>query len=269
MCPDVQQPFPHRGANGSSVDTVDYADDDSASVLALRRRRGRRQDTPEEEEEKISRLINEITRSIDQIPSSSSNFIDVMDDHYEVRQVQQQFTIEVALPQPAHKHKVPYGRFVVVTLVHPHLCFQMLSTGVRRWARKVRWNVPPSWRPSRSSSSSAYPCRCSSSIARATSNTCSESTGRDPSPDSSTEANRRTQESEVTRVRAATTWDVDRSNASTKVSSSATSNRYLPIGDNTSDSELFVIVTRSAVEHDRSFVCPSKIHRERKSGSEI
>jgi len=34
---------------------------------------------------------------------------DFINDHYEVRQVQQQFSIEFPLPQPTNKHKLPFG----------------------------------------------------------------------------------------------------------------------------------------------------------------
>lgn len=32
------------------------------------------------------------------------------DNPYEIRQVQQQFSIEVPLPQPTNKQKLPYGK---------------------------------------------------------------------------------------------------------------------------------------------------------------
>jgi hypothetical protein len=43
--------------------------------------------------------------------SSSTNlFEDNTPSHYEIRQVQQQFTIETPLPQPVNKHKTVYGK---------------------------------------------------------------------------------------------------------------------------------------------------------------
>jgi hypothetical protein len=43
-------------------------------------------------------------------PSSTNLFEDNNSGHYEIRQVQQQFTIEVPLTQPVHKHKTAYGK---------------------------------------------------------------------------------------------------------------------------------------------------------------
>ena len=40
--------------------------------------------------------------------------VEVNVGHYEVRQVQQQFTIETPLPQPVHKHKTAYGNCCIV-----------------------------------------------------------------------------------------------------------------------------------------------------------
>jgi hypothetical protein len=43
--------------------------------------------------------------------SSSTNlFEDNNPNYYEIRQVQQQFTIELPLSQPANKHKISYGK---------------------------------------------------------------------------------------------------------------------------------------------------------------
>jgi hypothetical protein len=39
-----------------------------------------------------------------------SRSFDSFNDHYEIRQVQQQFSIELPLPQPTNKHKLPFGK---------------------------------------------------------------------------------------------------------------------------------------------------------------
>lgn len=66
--------------------------DGSTNIVAIRRRN-------EDEQRKYSRLVADLSRSFD-----SSN------DHYEIRQIQQQFSIELPLPQPINKHKLPYGK---------------------------------------------------------------------------------------------------------------------------------------------------------------
>ena len=99
-------------------DPFDYVDEDGASVIALRRRRRRRRrrrDTRHEDQQtkkKLARLISDLAWSMDQ-PSSDSPL--ESDDEpsselYEVRQVQQQFTIEIPLSQPVHRHKSAYGK---------------------------------------------------------------------------------------------------------------------------------------------------------------
>jgi CRISPR/Cas system CMR subunit Cmr6 (Cas7 group RAMP superfamily) len=35
---------------------------------------------------------------------------DLINDHYEIRQIQQQFSIESPLTQPTNKNKLPYGK---------------------------------------------------------------------------------------------------------------------------------------------------------------
>ena len=47
------------------------------------------------------RLIADLSRSFD-----------VSNDRYEIRQVQQQFSIELPLPQPTNKYKLPYGKLI-------------------------------------------------------------------------------------------------------------------------------------------------------------
>jgi len=39
-----------------------------------------------------------------------SRSFDSFNDYYEIRQVQQQFSIELPLPQPTNKHKLPFGK---------------------------------------------------------------------------------------------------------------------------------------------------------------
>lgn len=56
-------------------------------------------DGDDDQQNKLSRLITDLTKSYD-----SNN------DHFEIRQVQQQFSIEAPLPQTANKHKTPYGK---------------------------------------------------------------------------------------------------------------------------------------------------------------
>ncbi len=87
----------------------DYVDDDGASIIALRRRKRMNIDE-EKTKKKLARLISDLTWSMDE--PSSANLLE--DDnpsagHYEIRQVQQQFTIEVPLSEPVHKHKTAYG----------------------------------------------------------------------------------------------------------------------------------------------------------------
>ncbi len=57
--------------------------------------------TDDEQQRKISKLITDLSRSFDSI-----------NEPYEIRQVQQQFTIELPLPQPTNKHKLPYGKYI-------------------------------------------------------------------------------------------------------------------------------------------------------------
>jgi uncharacterized protein (DUF2461 family) len=72
-------------------------------VLALKRRQINEND--DDQQRQISRLITDLTKSFDSI-----------NDHYEIRQVQQQFSIEIPLPQPTQKHKGPYGKIVLCIL---------------------------------------------------------------------------------------------------------------------------------------------------------
>ena len=80
--------------NSSSTHTVpfDYIDDDSANVVALKRRRN----INDEQQRTISSLIKDLTRSVN--------------DNYEIRQIQQQFIVEVPLAQATNKRKLPYGK---------------------------------------------------------------------------------------------------------------------------------------------------------------
>ncbi|CAF0842607.1 unnamed protein product [Rotaria sp. Silwood1] len=97
LCPEIRRSLSHRLNNSSSIDSApfDYVDEDSASVVALKRRQAFEND--DEQQRKVSRLMTDLTRSFE-----SNN------DHYEIRQIQQQFTIEMPLAQSAHKRKLPY-----------------------------------------------------------------------------------------------------------------------------------------------------------------
>ena len=81
--------------NSSSVNTVpfDYVDEDNVNVVALKRRR---RNINDEQQRTISRLIKDLSRSVN--------------DNYEIRQIQQQFSIEVPLAQATNKRKLPYGK---------------------------------------------------------------------------------------------------------------------------------------------------------------
>ncbi|CAF3117493.1 unnamed protein product [Rotaria sp. Silwood2] len=116
LCPEIRRSSTlHRGSmnimNSSLTSTTDYApfdyvDEDGASVIALRRRK--RDDIDEEQtKKKLARLLSDLTWSIDQSPSTNL-FDDNNPGYYEIRQVQQQFTIELPLPQPAQKSKTNY-----------------------------------------------------------------------------------------------------------------------------------------------------------------
>ncbi|UJR16143.1 hypothetical protein I4U23_003054 [Adineta vaga] len=102
LCPESRRSL-QKMNNASSINSApfDYVDEDSASVVALKRRQVRRNmnndNDNDDQQNKISRLITDLTKSYD-----SNN------DHFEIRQVQQQFSIETPLPQPANKHKTPY-----------------------------------------------------------------------------------------------------------------------------------------------------------------
>ena len=51
-----------------------------------------------EQQHKFARLLTDLSRSVDSVKG-----------HYEIRQVQQQFSIESPLPQPTNKNQLPYG----------------------------------------------------------------------------------------------------------------------------------------------------------------
>jgi hypothetical protein len=121
-CPEVRRPLvtqraPTITSNAtwpSTIDTgpFDYVDEDGASVIALRRRK-RTIDYHGVQPTKIqlAHLISDLTWSMDQPlathrseSTSDSNLV-----HYEIRQIQQQFTIESPLTQNMHKHKTAYG----------------------------------------------------------------------------------------------------------------------------------------------------------------
>lgn len=101
----------------------DYVDEDGASVIALRRRK-REENEDEKTKKKLARLISDLTWSMDQ-PSSTNLFENhnPSNSHYEVRQIQQQFTIEAPLSPPAHKQKTAYGTkniFLIVSTIFPN-----------------------------------------------------------------------------------------------------------------------------------------------------
>ncbi|CAF3288000.1 unnamed protein product [Rotaria socialis] len=97
LCPDIRRPSSNRANNTVSIDSTsfDYVDEDSASVLALKRRQTNNYD--EEQQQKFTKLITDLSKSFE----SANNY-------YEIRQLQQQFTIEMPLAQPAHKRKLAY-----------------------------------------------------------------------------------------------------------------------------------------------------------------
>jgi hypothetical protein len=78
----------------SSSNILDSIEDDSNSIAGLKRRRN-----DEEQQRKFTRLLTDLSRSFDS-----------MNDYYEIRQIQQQFSIELPLPQPPNRHKLPYGK---------------------------------------------------------------------------------------------------------------------------------------------------------------
>ena len=88
-------------------------------MIALRRRR--RRDNRHEDQQtkkKLARLISDLAWSIDQPSSDSPSESDdePSSEQYEVRQVQQQFTIEIPLSQPVQRHKSAYGKRLRVRL---------------------------------------------------------------------------------------------------------------------------------------------------------
>lgn len=75
-------------------------DDDNTHVIALNRRRRRQVDGMDDEEQnKLSKLINDISKSYD-----------FSNEHFEIRQIQQQFSIEAPLAQPNNKRKPGFGK---------------------------------------------------------------------------------------------------------------------------------------------------------------
>lgn len=76
---------------------------------------------------KLARLISDLTSSIDQRQADKD--LDPV-DHYEIRQVQQQFTIEVPITQSTPKHKTAYGKifFCVETNLYYYVpCLNILT----------------------------------------------------------------------------------------------------------------------------------------------
>ena len=89
ICPDIRRPISnHRRMNFSATDE----NEEDMSSFVMRRR------IDDEQQRKFARLLTDLSRSLDPFK-----------DHYEVRQIQQQFSIESPLPQPTNKHQSPYG----------------------------------------------------------------------------------------------------------------------------------------------------------------
>ncbi|CAF1332092.1 unnamed protein product [Adineta steineri] len=109
LCPETRRSSNILNSSlTSSTDSApfDYIDEDGESVIALRRRK--RTDSDEEQtKNKLARLLSDLTWSMDQ-PSSTNQLEDNNPTQYEVRQIQQQFTIEVPRSQSTHKHKAIY-----------------------------------------------------------------------------------------------------------------------------------------------------------------
>jgi hypothetical protein len=117
LCSETRRsPLLQRGqTNASSLSATtdsapfDYIDEEGASVIALRRRKRDDDSDDEQTKNRLARLISDLTWSMDE-PSSTNLVNENNPDHVEIRQVQQQLTIEMPLPQPAHKHKTAYGK---------------------------------------------------------------------------------------------------------------------------------------------------------------
>jgi hypothetical protein len=107
----------NRMMNFSSFDENDV----SASIVAIKRRN-------EDEQRRFTRLLTDLSRSFD-----SSN------DHYEIRQVQQQFSIELPLPQAINKHKLPYGK-TWISSIEKIIIFQRHFMVVHHYPHKMRLN---------------------------------------------------------------------------------------------------------------------------------
>lgn len=90
ICPDIRRPISNnRRMNFSAVDE----NEEDMSSLVMKRR------IDDEQQRKFARLLTDLSRSLDPYR-----------DHYEIRQIQQQFSIESPLPQPTNKHQLPYGK---------------------------------------------------------------------------------------------------------------------------------------------------------------
>ncbi|UJR30540.1 hypothetical protein I4U23_018070 [Adineta vaga] len=131
LCPETRRSSTlHRTEsntkNSSSILTTDsapfdYIDEDGGSIIALRRRK--RSDFKEEQtKKKLAQLLSDLSLSLDQPPSPSSSSDPVEETnptHYEIRQIQQQFSIETPLSEPIQKHKgvydALYGRTSLIT----------------------------------------------------------------------------------------------------------------------------------------------------------
>ncbi len=137
LCPETRRVSSfHRGQTNifnsslpSTTDSApfDYIDEDGGSVIALRRRK--RDDNDEEKtKHKLARLISDLTWSMDQSLSTNLFQNNNPSSYYEIRQVQQQFTIETPLSQPAHKHKTAYGKQNISWILFSILLFLLRSS---------------------------------------------------------------------------------------------------------------------------------------------
>ncbi|CAF1083716.1 unnamed protein product [Adineta steineri] len=102
LCPVAGRTSSQR-LNSSSIAPFDYVDEDNARIVSLKQRRQLSGDDDDDQQRKFTRLITDLTNSFDTVRN-----------HYEIRQIQQQFSIEIPLPQPTNKrngaYETLYGR---------------------------------------------------------------------------------------------------------------------------------------------------------------
>lgn len=104
LCPEIRRSVPQRGNNASSLSSespqLDFADEDGIDGFALKRRQTF--DHGDEPQKKFTRLLNDLTRSLE---SPNNN--------YEIRQIQQQITIETPLAPSVNTRKLAYGKQII------------------------------------------------------------------------------------------------------------------------------------------------------------